>query len=80
MLHKFTKHSSGNIMTEGMKELGPEYIKDQEQSIPMGKLGDPEDIGYATLFLASDEAKYITGQSLIVDGGQILPESRFAVS
>lgn len=66
----------GNIMTPGMKDvLGPEYIKNQEATIPSGKLGSPEDIAYAIMFLASDEAGYITGQSIIVDGGQILPES-----
>lgn len=66
----------GNIMTPGMKlNLGDEYIKNQEQIIPMSKLGEPRDIAYAILFFASDEAKYITGQSVIVDGGQILPES-----
>lgn len=65
-----------NIMTPGMKlNLGDEYIKNQEQIIPMSKLGEPRDIAYAILFFASDEAKYITGQSVIVDGGQILPES-----
>lgn len=68
----------GNIMTPGMKaNLGEEYIKNQEQIIPMSKLGDPDDIAYAIMFFASDEAKYITGQSLVVDGGQILPESPF---
>ena len=41
----------------------------------MKKLGDPEDIGTTVAFFASPEAKYITGQSLIVDGGQTLPES-----
>ncbi len=71
----------GNIMTEGMdSQLGEEYIKAQEASIPMGKLGKPEDIAYAALFLASDEAKYITGQTIAVDGGQTLPESMFAVN
>ena len=66
----------GNIMTPGMENvLGEEYIRNQEQVIPMGVLGDPEDIAYAIMFLASEEAKYITGQSIIVDGGQILPES-----
>ena len=66
----------GNIMTPGMKDvLGPEYIKNQEATIPSGKLGTPEDIAYSIMFLASDEAPYITGQSIIVDGGQILPES-----
>ncbi len=65
----------GNIMTEGMETLGQEHIRGMQRSIPMGRLGDPEDIGYAALFFASPEAKYITGQTLIVDGGQTLPES-----
>lgn len=66
----------GNILTEGMEDvLGEDYIKAQEATIPAGKLGEPEDIAYATLFLASDEAKYITGQGITVDGGQTLPES-----
>jgi 3-oxoacyl-[acyl-carrier protein] reductase len=46
-----------------------------ERSIPLGVLGQPEDVGYAARFLASDEARFITGQTLIVDGGQVLPES-----
>ncbi|WP_249324221.1 SDR family oxidoreductase [Wansuia hejianensis] len=69
----------GNILTEGMEsQLGPEYIKAQSEAIPMGRMGSPENIAYAALFLASDEAEYITGQTIIVDGGQILPESQFA--
>lgn len=40
-----------------------------------GDLGRTEDVAYAALFLASDESSYITGQSMIVDGGQTLPES-----
>lgn len=65
----------GNIMTEGMETLGQEHIRGMERSIPMGRMGEPADIGHAALFFASSEAKYITGQTLIVDGGQILPES-----
>lgn len=38
-------------------------------SIPLGKMGDPEDVAYAALFLASDEAKFITGAELVIDGG-----------
>ena len=38
-----------------------------------------EDIAYAALFLASDEAAYITGQTITVDGGQLLPESKTAM-
>jgi 3-oxoacyl-[acyl-carrier protein] reductase len=44
-------------------------------SIPLRRLGTVDDIGYAALFLASDEAGYITGQAIVVDGGQVLPES-----
>lgn len=65
----------GNIRTEGLADLGEEYLRRMEKSIPVGKLGEPEDVGYAALFLASDEARFITGQTLIVDGGQVLPES-----
>ena len=70
----------GNIMTEGLDDVGDDYLRTMERSIPMGRLGDPEDIAYAMLFLASHEAKYITGQTLVVDGGQTLPESIDAVS
>jgi 3-oxoacyl-[acyl-carrier protein] reductase len=69
----------GNIMTEGMEGMGQEYIDNLAASIPMKKLGTPQDIGYAMLFLSSDEAAYITGQTIIVDGGQLLPEGAGAV-
>jgi 3-oxoacyl-[acyl-carrier protein] reductase len=44
-------------------------------AIPLGMLGEPEDVGWAVRFLASAEARYITGQTLVIDGGQVLPES-----
>jgi 3-oxoacyl-[acyl-carrier protein] reductase len=50
-----------------------------ESSIPMKRLGTVEDIANAVLFFASDEAGYITGQTLIIDGGQTLPESLMAL-
>lgn len=65
----------GNIRTEGLEGLGEEYLQTMANSIPFKRLGDVEDIGNAALFFASDEAGYITGQQMIVDGGQILPES-----
>lgn len=65
----------GNIETEGLAELGPEYRQQMEASIPQRKLGRVEDIGNAALFLATDEAAYITGQTIVVDGGQVLSES-----
>ena len=65
----------GNIVTEGLQGLGEEYLQTMANSIPLRRLGAVEDIGHAALFFASDEAGYITGQQIIVDGGQILPES-----
>ncbi len=65
----------GNILTEGMKEARSDtFIKQMEASIPLGRLGTPHDIGKACLFLASDLGAYVTGTTIIVDGGQILPE------
>lgn len=65
----------GNILTEGLEGLGEDYLQEMASAIPMKKLGTVEDIGYAALFLASKEAGFITGQTIIVDGGQILPEN-----
>lgn len=67
----------GNIITEGLEAVGPEHIQNMIRAVPLGRLGTPQDIAHAVLFLASDGADYITGQSLIIDGGQILPESHF---
>jgi 3-oxoacyl-[acyl-carrier protein] reductase len=69
----------GNIATEGLDELGEEYRTKMESSIPQRRLGTVQDIGFAALFLATDEAGYITGQTIVVDGGQILPESLMAL-
>ena len=69
----------GNVMTEGLADLGEDYIHSMEMSIPQRRLGSVQDIGNAALFFACDEAAYITGQALVVDGGQILPESLAAL-
>jgi 3-oxoacyl-[acyl-carrier protein] reductase len=69
----------GNIVTEGLAELGPEYRARMESSIPQRRLGSVHDIGHAALFFATAEAGYITGQSIVVDGGQVLPESIMAL-
>jgi 3-oxoacyl-[acyl-carrier protein] reductase len=69
----------GNIATEGLAEMGDEYREAMEASIPLKRLGTVADIGNAALFLATDEAGYITGQTIVVDGGQILPESLMAL-
>ncbi|MGN5881979.1 MULTISPECIES: SDR family oxidoreductase [Staphylococcus] len=64
----------GNVLTEGLKAQGEDYLEGTRQIIPTHELGEPEDIGYAVAFFASKEAKFITGQALIIDGGQVLPE------
>ena len=70
----------GNIITEGLIETGQEYMNQMAAAIPAGRLGSVADIGHAVLFFATAEAAYITGQSLVVDGGQILPESAEALA
>jgi 3-oxoacyl-[acyl-carrier protein] reductase len=69
----------GNIESEGLAELGPEYRSKMEASIPQRRLGTVAEIGHAALFLATDEAGYITGQTIVIDGGQTLPESIMAL-
>ncbi len=70
----------GNIITEGLAGMGEEYQRSMAASVPLKKLGVVEDIGYAALYFASKEANYVTGQTIIVDGGQILPESLEALN
>lgn len=69
----------GNIRTGGLDDLGEDYLDRMREAIPKGELGTPEDIGHAVAFLASEKAGYITGTSLVVDGGQTLPESQLAL-
>jgi 3-oxoacyl-[acyl-carrier protein] reductase len=70
----------GNIRTEGLDGLGPDYEATMAASIPLKRLGLVEDIGHAALYFASKEAGYVTGQTLVVDGGQIVPESLEALN
>jgi len=70
----------GNILTEALQGLGEQYLETMAASIPLKRLGTVDDIGHAAAFLASKEAAYITGQTIIVDGGQVLPESLEALA
>lgn len=64
----------GSIRTEGLADLGAAALAAMEECIPLRRLGEPSEVGATALFLASDLASYITGQSIVVDGGQTLPE------
>ncbi|WP_191058597.1 SDR family oxidoreductase [Geminicoccus harenae] len=67
----------GNVLTEGMQsERSQEFIDGMARAIPLGRLAGPRDVAHAFLFLASDEAAYITGTTIVVDGGQTLPEGK----
>jgi 3-oxoacyl-[acyl-carrier protein] reductase len=65
----------GNVRTAGLAQIDPELLAAVERSIPLGRLAEPEEVGWAVRFFASDEAAYVTGQSLVIDGGQVLPEA-----
>jgi len=70
----------GFIAKPGRGKMGtPEAIAALSAHIPMGRLGEPDDIAHAMLYLASEEARYMTGQLITVDGGSTLPETGFAV-
>jgi 3-oxoacyl-[acyl-carrier protein] reductase len=69
----------GNVITEGLVGVGDDYMRAMSASVPMRRLGSVDDIANAALYFATEEAGYVTGQSLVVDGGQILPESLAAL-
>lgn len=66
----------GYILTPAMGALVDEQgLREMASQIPLGHLGAPADIAHTMLFLASEQAAYITGQTIAVDGGSTLPES-----
>ncbi|MFK7954925.1 MAG: SDR family NAD(P)-dependent oxidoreductase [Lysobacterales bacterium] len=66
----------GFILTKAMSILADEEgLKEMASYIPNGAIGKPEDIAYCMLYLASDQAAYVTAQTIAVDGGSCLPES-----
>ena len=69
----------GNIATEHLAD-SQDHASQMVASIPMRRLGSVDDIGYAALFLATEEAGYITGQTIVIDGGQVLPETLEAIA
>ncbi len=64
--------SPGTIWTDMMKPI-PEKVLDKfREGVPLGRFGDPEEIAHLAVFLASDEASYITGQTINCDGGSFM--------
>ncbi len=59
----------GVIQTPMLSGIKPEVLADYVNQIPMGRLGQPEDVAHAVLFLACEESSYITGQTLPITGG-----------
>jgi 3-oxoacyl-[acyl-carrier protein] reductase len=66
----------GNVRTGGFEQLDERYQREMIESIPLRRLAEPEEVGWAVRFLASEEAAYVVGASLVLDGGQVLPEGR----
>jgi 3-oxoacyl-[acyl-carrier protein] reductase len=68
------------FVAKGRGRLSQPAVRAQiERYIPLGRMGSPGDVASAFLFLASDEASWITGQTLVVDGGSTLPDSGYAM-
>jgi 3-oxoacyl-[acyl-carrier protein] reductase len=67
----------GNVDTANVRrERGDEHMVNMARSVPSGRLATPEDCGRAVAFLASEGAGYITGTTLVLDGGQVLLEAK----
>ncbi len=62
----------GFIQTPMTDELNEKQVEQIAQAIPTGTFGDPDDIAAAVLYLSSDEAKYMTGQTLHINGGMVM--------
>lgn len=67
----------GNVDTENVRaEVGDEHMQQMIDAAPLKRLAEPIEVGDAMAFLASDQAAYMTGQTLVLDGGQTLPEAK----
>lgn len=61
----------GIVQTPMTSDLGSSYLEQCQHAIPMGRLGDPIEVARPIVFLATDDASYITGAELVVDGGYV---------
>jgi citronellol/citronellal dehydrogenase len=61
--------SPGNILTEGLEGYGADQVAEWEREVPLGRLGRPEEVAAVIAFLASPGGAYVTGSTILVDGG-----------
>jgi NAD(P)-dependent dehydrogenase (short-subunit alcohol dehydrogenase family) len=59
----------GNIDTEGLQGYGPEQVESSRRQVPLGRLGRPEEVGELIAFLAGPGGAYVSGTTVVVDGG-----------
>lgn len=59
----------GNIETEGLASYGPDSLESSRRQVPLGRLGRPEEVAEVIAFLASPGGAYVTGTTVVVDGG-----------
>ncbi len=69
----------GPIMTDGLADLPQSFLDRITAAVPLKRFGGVDEVANGVLFLASDEAAYITGHALAVDGGMTLPEFEMAL-
>jgi 3-oxoacyl-[acyl-carrier protein] reductase len=62
----------GFIRTEALIKLPPEVLEKAEKSALLGRVAEPEDVAHVVAFLCSDDARHVTGQVILVDGGLTL--------
>lgn len=64
----------GNVRTPAWNDLPVDYLEKTARAIPIGRLAEPSDIANGVAFFADERSSYVTGQTLVIDGGQVLPE------
>jgi 3-oxoacyl-[acyl-carrier protein] reductase len=66
----------GLVLTEGTEQaISARWREEMARYVPMKRWAEPIEVAHAMLYLASPEAAYVTGQTLVIDGGALLPES-----
>jgi len=69
----------GPILTDGLAAVGPEAQEAAAKAMPMQRIGQPEEVAAAALWLSSDESAFVTGTTVIIDGGELAGVGNFAM-